>query len=126
MIYKLESKKEFETVVKDLEETAKKYKFGVLKTHDVKETLTSKGLSFSMDCKIVEICNPQSAKQVLEVNPDISSALPCRVSVYRDKGNVTLATIKPTALLSMFPNPELKAVAEEVEAAILKIMKEAA
>ena len=126
MIYKLESKKDFDTVAKDLEEAAKRNKFGVLKVHDVKETITSKGVEFGMDCKIIEICNPLKAKQVLEANPDISSALPCRVSVYRDKGNVTLATIKPTALLSMFPNPELKAVAEEVEAAIVKIMNEAA
>lgn len=126
MIYKLESNKDFETVVKDLEEAAKRNKFGVLKTHDVKETITSKGVEFSMDCKIVEICNPQKAKQVIEANPDISSALPCRVSVYRDKGKVTLATIKPTALLSMFPNPELKEVAEEVEAAVVKMMQEAA
>lgn len=126
MIYKLESRKEFEAVVKDLEEAAKRNKFGVLKTHDVRETITSKGIEFGMDCKIIEICNPQKAKQVLEANPDISSALPCRVGVYKDKGKVTLVTIKPTALLSMFPNPELKLVAEEVEAAIVKMMEEAA
>lgn len=126
MIYKLESKKDFEVVVKDFEEAAKRHKFGVLANHNVKETLNSKGVEFAPECRIVEICNPHQAKKVLEANLDISAALPCRVAIYKDKGKVTLSTIKPTALLSMFPNPELKNTAEEVEKEIMEMMKEAA
>lgn len=126
MIYKLESKKDFEVVVKDFEEAAKRHKFGVLANHNVKETLNSKGVEFAPECRIVEICNPHQAKKVLEANLDISTALPCRVAIYKDKGKVTLSTIKPTALLSMFPNPELKNTAEEVEKEIMEMMKEAA
>ena len=37
-----------------------------------------------------------------------------------------MATLKPTKLLAMFNVPQLEKVAEEVEAAILKIMKSAA
>jgi hypothetical protein len=37
-----------------------------------------------------------------------------------------LATIKPTALIGLYPNPELKGVAEEVEATLVLIMNEAA
>ena len=37
-----------------------------------------------------------------------------------------LATLKPTALLALFNTPQLKAVAQEVEATIVKIMSEAA
>lgn len=126
MIYKLESKKDFEVVVKEFEEAAKRHKFGVLANHNVKETLNSKGVEFAPECRIVEICNPHQAKKVLEANLDISTALPCRVAIYKDKGKVTLSTIKPTALLSMFPNPELKNTAEEVEKEIIEMMKEAA
>ena len=126
MIYKLESKKDFEVVVKEFEEAAKRHKFGVLANHNVKETLKSKGVEFAPECRIVEICNPHQAKKVLEANLDISTALPCRVAIYKDKGQVTLSTIKPTALLSMFPNPELKTTAEEVEKEIMEMMKEAA
>lgn len=125
MIYKLESKKDFEVVVKDFEEAAKRHKFGVLANHNVKETLNSKGVEFAPECRIVEICNPHQAKKVLEANIDISTALPCRVAIYKDKGRVILSTIKPTALLSMFPNPELKNTAEEVEKEIIEMMKEA-
>ena len=41
-------------------------------------------------------------------------------------GRTKLATIKPTAMLAMFPNPELASVAEEVEATIERIMTEGA
>jgi hypothetical protein len=34
--------------------------------------------------------------------------------------------MKPTALLAMFHTPQLEAVAQEVEATIVKIMQEAA
>jgi hypothetical protein len=34
--------------------------------------------------------------------------------------------LKPTTLLALFNTPQLKGVAQEVEAAIVKIMKEAA
>lgn len=126
MIYKLESSKDLETVVTLLEEAAKAHKFGVLARHNVKETLNSKGVEFAPECRIIEICNPVQAKKVLEANMDISTALPCRVAVYKDKGKVTLSTIKPTKLVSMFQNPELKSTAEEVEQEIMKMMQEAA
>jgi len=126
MIYKLESSKDLDIVVKDFEDAAKAHKFGVLASHNVKVTLNSKGVEFAPECRIVEICNPHQAKKVLEANIDISTALPCRVAIYKDKGKVTLSTIKPTALVSMFPNPELKSTAEEVEKEIVKMMQEAA
>ena len=126
MIYKIESSKDLDIVVKDFEDAAKAHKFGVLASHNVKVTLNSKGVEFAPPCWIVEICNPLQAKKVLEANIDISTALPCRVAIYKDKGKVTLSTIKPSALVSMFPNPELKSTAEEVEREIVKMMQEAA
>jgi len=126
MIYKIESSKDLDIVVKDFEDAAKAHKFGVLASHNVKVTLNSKGVEFAPECRIVEICNPLQAKKVLEANIDISTALPCRVAIYKDKGKVTLSTIKPSALVSMFPNPELKSTAEEVEKEIVKMMQEAA
>lgn len=56
----------------------------------------------------------------------VSNALPCRISIYEEGGKTILATLKPTTLLAMFNAPQLEAVAQEVEATIVKIMKEAA
>lgn len=56
----------------------------------------------------------------------VSTALPCRISIYEDNGKAILATLKPTTLLAMFHTPQLEGVAREVEDTIVKIMKEAA
>jgi uncharacterized protein (DUF302 family) len=56
----------------------------------------------------------------------VSTALPCRISIYEEGGKTVLATLKPTILLAMFNTPQLKGVAQEVETTLMKIMKEAA
>jgi len=45
---------------------------------------------------------------------------------FSEGGRTILATLKPTTLLAMFNSPQLEGVAQEVEATIVKIMKEAA
>ena len=62
----------------------------------------------------------------MEANTEISTALPCRISVYQESEGVTLATLRPTSLLEMFQTPGLRAVAEEVEETIIAMMQEAA
>jgi uncharacterized protein (DUF302 family) len=99
--------------------------FGVMQIHNLKETMTKKGVEFASECLIFEVCQPQQAKKVLEENMSISTALPCRISIYEEGGKTILATLKPTTLLAMFNTPKLEGVAQEVEATIVKIMKEA-
>lgn len=119
-------KKTINQVGKDLEEAAKKRKFGILAAYNLKETLEKKGVSFSNECRIYEVCNPQQAKKVLESDMAISTALPCRISVYQEGPKVKLATIKPTALIEQFGRPNLRPVAEEIERLIFEMMDEAA
>ncbi|HXR48140.1 MAG TPA: DUF302 domain-containing protein [Candidatus Limnocylindrales bacterium] len=69
---------------------------------------------------------PQQAKKVLDQNMSVSTALPCRISIYEEGGRTVLATLKPTTLLALFNTPELKGVAQEVEDTIVKIMTQAA
>ena len=52
--------------------------------------------------------------------------LPCRISLYEERGKAILATLKPTALLTLFGVPQLEGVAQDVEETIIKIMKDAA
>ena len=99
--------------------------FGVMQVHNLKETMQKKGVEFVHECLIFEVCQPQQAKKVLEQNMCVSTALPCRISIYEEGGKTMLATLKPTTLLAMFNSPQLKGVAQEVEDTIVKIMKEA-
>ena len=100
--------------------------FGVMQVHNLKETMAKKGVEFSHECLIFEVCQPQQAKRVLDGDMSVSTALPCRISIYEEGGKAMLATLKPTTLLAMFNTPQLESVAQEVEDTIVKIMKEAA
>ncbi len=122
----VDSQKPLERLVRDLEDAVARHKFGVLGVHDLRAKLAEKGVPFDRECRVFEVCNPQQARKVLEANLEISTALPCRISVYADGGKTRLATIKPTALIALYGTPELKAVAEEVERTILAIMTDAA
>ena len=126
MLHIVESRKPLDRVVKDLEAAVARHKFGVLGVHDLKAKMADKGVTFDAECRIVEVCNPQQAKNVLEANLEISTALPCRISVYQQGGITRLATIKPTALLDLYSTSGLQVVAREVQAALEAIMKEAA
>ena len=126
MLYIVETKKDVETAARELEEAVKRNKFGVLHVHDLQKTRKEKGVDFPNACKILEVCNPQRATQVLTGNMAVNMALPCRISVYREGGKTKIGMIRPTALLALFPGaPELKAVAEEVERETMRMIDEA-
>lgn len=118
--------KDFEQTSHDLQEAVSNHKFGVMGVHDLKQTMKNKGVDFARECRIFEVCNPHQAKKVLEKNMEISTALPCRISLYREAGETVMNTFRPTVMLEMFDTPGLAEVAKEVEDTISEIMKEAA
>lgn len=127
MLYTVTSDKDLEKVCEDLQEAVTSRKFGVMTVHNLKETMKKKGVDFERDCRIFEVCNPHQAKKVLTQRMEISTALPCRISVYTEGDKVTLSTIRPTMMLDMFGDePELKTVAQEVEETMVAIMDAAA
>jgi uncharacterized protein (DUF302 family) len=100
--------------------------FGVMQVHNLKETMVKKGVEFERECLIFEVCQPRQAKNVLDQNMSVSTALPCRISIYEEGGKTILASLRPTILLGMFDSPQLEGVAKEVEDTIVKIMTETA
>lgn len=126
MIFQVRAKKKISDVARDLEAAVQRHKFGVMGMHDLKAKMNEKGVEFDRDCLIFEVCNPHQAKKVLEKNAEISTALPCRISVYSEGDDVVLATIKPTAMLALYQSAGLEPIAGEVEEAIVAIMQEAA
>jgi len=126
MLVKLSTNKTVSEAAAALQSAVQANHFGVMQVHNLQETMVKKGVDFERACLIFEVCQPQQAKKVLDQNMSVSTALPCRISIYEEGGKTILATLKPTTLLAMFNSPELKDVAQEVEDTILKIMKEAA
>jgi uncharacterized protein (DUF302 family) len=126
MLIKLTTEKSVSETAEALHVAVKANHFGVMQVHNLRETMIRKGVEFARECLIFEVCQPQQAKKVLEQNMSISTALPCRISIYEEDGKTTIATLKPTTLLALFDTPQLAGVAREVEDTIVTIMKEAA
>lgn len=116
MYYVVNTDKSFEQASRDLEVEVGNVGFGVLHVHDLGNTLRSKGVDFEEECKVFEVCNPVQAARVLSVDMQLNMALPCRISVYTEKGQTKIGLIKPAQMLSALSDDStLLAVANEVE-----------
>lgn len=125
MYYIVDSNKSFDQAVIDLDTAVKNHKFGVLHVHDIGATLRGKGFEFAEQCKVFEVCNPGQASKVLAIDMRLNMALPCRISVYTEKGKTKIGMIEPAQMLSMLSkDATLAAVAKEVEASITKMIDE--
>ena len=126
MYYIVETEKSFEEASVDLESAVKHHDFGVLHVHDLGSTLRSKGIEFAEQCKVFEVCNPAQAAKVLSTDMRLNMALPCRISVFTEKGKTKIGLIKPVPMLSaLSQEAELVRVSEEVETQIIQMVDEA-
>ena len=126
MYYIVETEKTFEQASESLELTVKSNGFGVLHVHDLGNTLRGKGVEFKEECRVFEVCNPLQAAKVLEADMNLNMALPCRISIFTDKGKTKIGLIRPQQILtSLSDNPTLVEVAKEVEISTIKIIDEA-
>lgn len=126
MYYIVETGKSFEQASADLDAAVKRNGFGVLHVHDLGNTLRSKGIDFTEQCKVFEVCNPAQAAKVLSSDMRLNMALPCRISVYTEKGATRIGLITPVKMLSsLSQDPALIPVAREVEEKTILMIDEA-
>lgn len=126
MYYIVETEKSFELAAADLESAVKNHGYGVLHVHDLGGTLRSKGLAFTNECKIFEVCNPSQAAKVLSIDMRLNMALPCRISVFTEQGKTRIGLIKPVQMLSaLSQDASLIQVAKEVEEKTMQMIDEA-
>ncbi|MDH3658326.1 MAG: DUF302 domain-containing protein [Nitrosopumilus sp.] len=119
----VKTQKRIDDVIIDLTKNLKEIGFGVLETLDFKKILSEKGLEFADDYKLMEVCNPHLAKQVLEANPDLGLLLPCTIAVYQKDDENFISLARPTSLLSMVSDENLKISGEEIEEGLIKIIE---
>ena len=126
MYYIVETNKPFNQASTDLAAAVTGNGFGVLHVHDLGATLRSKWIAFDEECKVFEVCNPQQAAKVLSADMRINMALPCRISVFTEKGKTEIGLIKPVQMLSQLSQDRaLAEVAKEVEEMTIKMVDEA-
>ena len=125
MYYIVETQKSFHQASKDLESAVIRNGFGVLHIHDLGTTLRGKGIAFEEDCKVFEVCNPAQAAKVLSTDMRLNMALPCRISVYTEKGQTKIGLIKPVPMLgALSQDAALVQVAKEVEEKTIAMVDE--
>ena len=126
MYYIATTEKSFEQASIDLEAAVKRHGFGVLHIHDLARTLRSKGLTFTEECRVFEVCNPRQAARVLSADMRLNMALPCRISVFTEHGKTQIGLIRPMQMLSaLSSDPALVEVAKEVEAQTIQMVDDA-
>lgn len=126
MYYIVASSKSFEQAAADLETAVKHHGFGVLHIHDLGNTLRSKGIGFSEQCRVFEVCNPCQAAKVLAADMRLNMALPCRISVFTENGATKIGLIRPREMLSaLSDDAALLQVAREVEDKTIQMVDEA-
>ena len=119
----VKTQKSVDDTVSDLTEGLKEIGFGVLETLDFKKILEEKGVEFAENYRLMEVCNPSLAKQVLEANPDLGLLLPCTIAVYQKDNENYISLARPTSLLSMVSDNSLKFSGEEIEDNLIKIIE---
>lgn len=123
----VDTEKSLEQASADLQVAVKEHGFGVLAIHDLGQSLRDKGVDFTENCHVFEVCNPHQAANVLMHDMSLNMALPCRISIYTEKGRVRIGMIRPEDFLSKLSTaPELHEVARQVEDSTKAIIKAAA
>lgn len=121
------TRKSFEEASGALQAAIVAHDFGVMAVHDLGHTLRSKGIDFSEECRIYEVCNPRQAARVLMHDMTLNMALPCRISVFTEGHQTRIGMIRPEGMLyALSSDPKLLVVAQEVESSTRAIIEAAA
>ncbi len=126
MYYIVGSAKSFDRASAYLEAAVTRLGFGVLHVHDLGATLRSKGIPFDEQSKVFEVCNPGQAAKVMSADMRLNMALPCRISVFTDKGTTRIGLVRPVQMLAkLSQDPAIVQVAHEVEEKTIQMVDEA-
>lgn len=113
--YEVKSKKSFNEAIESLKRSLSDNNFGVLWELNFKDKLKEKGFDFAYNFKILEVCNPRQAKEVLDKDIEVGYFLPCKIVVYEKDNTVFIGMIRPTELIHLIGKDEITKIAVEVE-----------
>jgi len=120
--YTVKTQKNIELVIQEITTKLSEIKFGILGTLDFKEIFAKKGVEYPHQYKLLEVCNPQAAKQALDSDPNIGLLLPCTIAVYEAQGENYISLAKPTTLLAVASKPELETMGNEIERELIELL----
>jgi uncharacterized protein (DUF302 family) len=113
----------YEEALENVTKELLKEGFGILTEIDVKKTLKIKLDQDFRKYKILGSCNPPFAFKALSAEDKIGLMLPCNVIVQEiEEGKTEVSAIDPLASMLAIDNPELEAVAKEVQVKLKKVI----
>jgi len=113
--YEVITNKSFDEAVSSVIKNLEEQKFGVLWKLNFKDKLKEKEIDFESNFMILEVCNPQKAKEVLSKHIEAGYFLPCKVVVYEESGSVKIGMLNPQMLIGMFDFEDLTEIAKEIQ-----------
>lgn len=123
-----ESKLAFDETVSAIEESAAEHGWAVPKIYNIQASLQKAGYEDMTKVKILSICQPHHAYNVLKNDSDkkVTAIMPCRISVYEDQnGKVFIAGMNIGLMSKMFGGNIAKVmggVAEEEHEILKKVL----
>ncbi len=118
-----ETNKSVDQAVEDIQKVLPNYGFGLQHIHNPPEKMREKGIDFKTECKILDICSPIIANEILSYDISLSCIMPCKISVYDDKGQTTIALNSIVQLVDDL-NPDLTDSAQAVQETIVNIIND--
>jgi uncharacterized protein (DUF302 family) len=97
--------------------------FGILTEIDVAATMKAKLDVDRAPYKILGACNPSLANRALDVDEQIGLLLPCNVVLYESGDVTSIAAMEPSIMATMSPSTELKEVAAEARARLIRALE---
>lgn len=98
--------------------------FGVLTEIDIQATMKKKLNKDYLPHIILGACNPVMADKVLQVEPNISTMLPCNVTLRQlESGAIEVSAIDPVAAMSAVDNDKVAPVAAEVQQKLKRVLE---
>ncbi len=114
---------DFEEIIAKVTDTLAASGFGVLTTIDIKATMKKKLDEDILPYTILGACNPKLAFRALAAENKIGTMLPCNVVVQKkDDGSIEVSAVDPVASMSAIHNPDLGALALEVQGLLKKVI----
>lgn len=97
--------------------------FGVLTEIDIQATMKKKLDKDYLPHTILGACNPVFADKVLQIEPTISTMLPCNVTLRKlDNNDIEVATIDPSSAMTAVGNDAILPIASEVQQKLKNVL----
>lgn len=113
--YTVTTNKGTEQSITDLTSALKEQGFGVLGILDFEVLLRQKGVELGRQYRLLEVCNPNAAKQALDKDPRVGLLLPCTIAIYSEGDMTRISLLRPSALLNLVPGAYLADLGAEAE-----------